>query len=218
MLGIMVQDKSEVGFYEQSQKVVKLLLTLTTSLGTVMVPRMASTFAKGDKEQLKRYMYRSFSFVFFLAFPIMAGLILISGEFVPIFFGQGYEKVIVLINVIVPITLFIGLSNITGTQYLLPTKRQTEFTISVVIGAVANFILNLITIKKYASIGASITTVIAEFLVTAVQFYFVRKEINIKKVLLLSKNNVIAAFVMFITVYMTSKILPLHGIYIIIAQ
>ena len=86
------------------------------------------------------------------------------------------------------------------------------------IGAVANFILNLITIKKYASIGASITTVIAEFLVTAVQFYFVRKEINIKKVLLLSKNNVIAAVVMFITVYMTSKILPLHGIYIIIAQ
>lgn len=218
MLGMMIEDKSEVGFYEQSQKVVKLLLTLTTSLGTVMVPRMASTFAKGDKEQLKRYMYRSFSFVFFLAFPIMAGLILISGEFVPIFFGQGYEKVIVLINVIVPITLFIGLSNITGTQYLLPTKRQTEFTISVVIGAVANFILNLITIKKYASIGASITTVIAEFLVTAVQFYFVRKEINIKKVLLLSKNNVIAAFVMFITVYMTSKILPLHGIYIIIAQ
>ena len=92
MLGIIIEDKSEVGFYEQAQKVVKLLLTLITSLGTVMVPRMASTFAKGDKEQLKKYMYSSFSFVFFLAFPIMAGLILISGEFVPIFFGQVYEK------------------------------------------------------------------------------------------------------------------------------
>ena len=184
MLGIIIEDKSEVGFYEQAQKVVKLLLTLITSLGTVMVPRMASTFAKGDKEQLKKYMYSSFSFVFFLAFPIMAGLILISGEFVPIFFGQGYEKVAVLINVIVPITLFIGLSNIIGTQYLLPTKRQTEFSISVIVGAIVNFILNIIVIKKYASIGASITTVIAEFLVTAVQFYFVRKEIDIKTCLL----------------------------------
>jgi O-antigen/teichoic acid export membrane protein len=218
MLGIIIEDKSEVGFYEQAQKVVKLLLTLITSLGTVMVPRMASTFAKGDKEQLKKYMYSSFSFVFFLAFPIMAGLILISGEFVPIFFGQGYEKVAVLINVIVPITLFIGLSNIIGTQYLLPTKRQTEFSISVIVGAIVNFILNIIVIKKYASIGASITTVIAEFLVTAVQFYFVRKEIDIKTVLRLSKNNIIATVIMFGIVYITTKVLTLHGIYSIIIQ
>lgn len=218
MLGIIIEDKSEVGFYEQAQKVVKLLLTLITSLGTVMVPRMASTFAKGDKEQLKKYMYSSFSFVFFLAFPIMAGLILISGEFVPIFFGQGYEKVAVLINVIVPITLFIGLSNIIGTQYLLPTKRQTEFSISVIVGAIVNFVLNIIVIKKYASIGASITTVIAEFLVTAVQFYFVRKEIDIKTVLRLSKNNIIATVIMFVIVYITTKVLTLHGIYSIIIQ
>ena len=218
MLGIIIEDKSEVGFYEQAQKVVKLLLTLITSLGTVMVPRMASTFAKGGKEQLKKYMYSSFSFVFFLAFPIMAGLILISGEFVPIFFGQGYEKVAVLINVIVPITLFIGLSNIIGTQYLLPTKRQTEFSISVIVGAIVNFILNIIVIKKYASIGASITTVIAEFLVTAVQFYFVRKEIDIKTVLRLSKNNIIATVIMFGIVYITTKVLTLHGIYSIIIQ
>lgn len=218
MLGIIIEDKSEVGFYEQAQKVVKLLLTLITSLGTVMVPRMASTFAKGDKEQLKKYMYSSFSFVFFLAFPIMAGLILISGEFVPIFFGQGYEKVAVLINVIVPITLFIGLSNIIGTQYLLPTKRQTEFSISVIVGAIVNFVLNIIVIKKYASIGASITTVIAEFLVTAVQFYFVRKEIDIKTVVRLSKNNIIATVIMFGIVYITTKVLTLHGIYSIIIQ
>ncbi len=210
MLGIIIEDKSEVGFYEQAQKVVKLLLTLITSLGTVMVPRMASTFAKGDKEQLKKYMYSSFSFVFFLAFPIMAGLILISGEFVPIFFGQGYEKVAVLINVIVPITLFIGLSNIIGTQYLLPTKRQTEFSISVIVGAIVNFILNIIVIKKYASIGASITTVIAEFLVTAVQFYFVRKEIDIKTVLRLSKNNIIATVIMFVIVFIFCGILKIH--------
>lgn len=45
MIGAMVADKSEVGFYEQAQKMVKLLLTIATSLGTVMVPRMASTFA-----------------------------------------------------------------------------------------------------------------------------------------------------------------------------
>ena len=45
MIGAIVDDKAEVGFYEQSQKIVKLLLAIATSLGTVMSPRMASTFA-----------------------------------------------------------------------------------------------------------------------------------------------------------------------------
>lgn len=68
MIGYLVEDKSEVGYYEQAQKIINILITLITSLGVVMVPRMASTFAKGDKEQLKRYMYNSFRFVFFLVF------------------------------------------------------------------------------------------------------------------------------------------------------
>ena len=128
MIGKMVEDKSEVGFYEQAQKVVKILLTFVTSLGTVMVPRMANTFAKGDNEQLKKYMYYSFKFVYFLSFPIMVGLVFVSKEFVPIFFFFFFYKVVILISVIVPIVLFIGLSNLIGTQYLLPTKKQKSFT------------------------------------------------------------------------------------------
>ena len=45
-----------------------------------------------------------------------------SDLFVPKFFGQGYDRVALIINVISPIILFIGMSNVIGTQYLLPTK------------------------------------------------------------------------------------------------
>lgn len=218
MIGYIIEDKAEVGFYEQAQKIVKLLLTIVTSLGTVMVPRMASTYAKGDNEQLKKYMYNSFRFVFILAFPIMAGLLLVSSEFVPIFFGEGYERVIILINVILPIILFIGLSNILGTQYLLPTKKQKQFTISVTIGAIVNFILNLFAIKKYGALGASITTTIAEFVVAAIQFYFVRDIIKIKSVLKLSKNYVLSTIIMFVVVYFTGMIIKLDGVILIITK
>ena len=75
MIGKLIQDKSEVGFYEQGQKVIRLLLTIITSLGVVMIPRVANTFANGDKEKINEYMKMSFRFVFFLAFPIMFGII-----------------------------------------------------------------------------------------------------------------------------------------------
>lgn len=197
MIGMIIEDKSEVGFYEQAQKTVKILLTIATSLGTVMVPRMASTFACGDKEKLNEYMNKSFQFVLLLAFPLMFGIVSISNKFVPIFYGAGYDKVVHLINIISPIIILIGLSNVIGTQYLLPTKKQKEFTISVTIGAIVNFLLNSILIRLYYSIGASIATVIAEATVTSIQFYFVRKQFSFLNIMRLSYKYFFAALIMF---------------------
>lgn len=203
MIGTIISDKSEVGYYEQAQKVVKMLLTIITSLGTVMMPRIANTFASGNKEKVKEYMKKSFRMVFFFGIPLIFGLISVSDAFVPFFFGSGYEKTGTIMKVISPIILFIGLSNVTGTQYLLPTKRQKEFTISVICGAVVNFIMNSLLIPKYASIGASIGTVIAEFTVTGVQMYYTRKDFEIGKVISLSKNYIIASLIMFVCLLIT---------------
>ncbi len=197
MIGSIITNKAEVGYYEQSQNIVKMLLTIVTSLGTVMVSRMANTFINGEKEKLLEYMKRSFNFVYLLAFPIMFGVIAVSKYFVPIFFGDGYEKVSVLMNIISPILLAIGLSNVIGTQYLLQTKRQKEFTASVVAGAIINFTINMLLIKKYASIGASIGTVIAETFVTIIQFIFVRKEIDTVDIIKLSIKYLISSLIMF---------------------
>lgn len=201
MIGTIIPEKTEVGFYEQSQKIIKMLLTVVTSLGTVMVPRMANTFINGDNKKMQEYMKRSFSFVFFLAIPMIFGVIAVANNFVPLFFGEGYDKVEVLMIIISPILLAIGLSNVIGTQYLLPSKKQKHFTISVVIGAIVNFLINLLLIGKYGAIGASIGTIIAEVAVTIVQFIFIRKEINIFDILKLSIKYIIASIIMFIVIF-----------------
>lgn len=207
MIGAIVEDKSEVGFYEQAQKIIKLLVTITTALGTVMVPRMANTFANGEKEKLKSYMNISFKFVLFLSFPLMFGIISIANKFVPIFYGDGYEKVIYLIIVISPIILAIGLSNVIGTQYLLPTKQQRKYTISVVVGSIVNFIFNMIFINLWKAVGASIATVIAEFTVTGIQLYLTRKEIKVKEIIKIAKKYFIAGIIMFIVSIIISMLI-----------
>ena len=197
MIGALVADKAETGYYEQGQKVIRLLLTVVTSLGVVMVPRMASTFISGDNEKIKDYLKMSFRFVFFLAFPIMFGITSIAESFVPVFFGEGYDKVVILISIISPILLLMGMANVLGTQYLLPTKRQKEYTISVLIGLTVNFILNYILIKQYASIGASIATVISELVVVVIQYQYIKKDINFKTLLNLAWKYLVAGLTMF---------------------
>ena len=207
MIGSIIIDKAEVGYYEQSQKVIKMLLTIVTSLGTVMVPRMANAYVNSNKKQLKEYMQRSFNFVFLLAFPMILGIISISKNFVPLFFGTGYDKVVVLMNIISPILLAIGLSNVIGTQYLLQTKKQKKFTISVVIGAVTNFTINILLIKRYGAIGASIGTVIAEAFVTIIQFWFIREDFNIKEIIKLTEKYLISSVIMFISCIFIGRII-----------
>ena len=212
MIGALVLDKTETGYYEQGQKVIRLLLTVVTSLGVVMVPRMASTYASGDNEKIKNYMKMSFRFVFFLAFPIMFGITSISAEFVPVFFGSGYDKVVILINIICPILILMGMANVLGTQYLLPTKRQKEYTFSVTIGVVVNFVLNYILIKQYASIGASIATVLSELIVVIIQFQYIKKDISFKNLLQMAWKYFTAGVVMFVGCFGVRLILKINAI------
>lgn len=196
MIGRIITDKSEVGFYEQGQKIIRVLLTLVTSLGIVMMPRMANIFASGDKEKIVDYMKKTFKFVFFLAFPIVFGLISVSESFVPIFFGEGFEKVAILINVISPTIILTGMANVIGTQYLLPTKKQKEYTITLTIGLIINFILNYILINLYNSVGASIATVASELVVVIAQMYVIRKEIKPMEIIKLSYTYIFAGLIM----------------------
>lgn len=198
MLGYLSNNMVEVGFYEQSQKIVKMLLMIVTALGIVMLPRISNAFSKNDKEQIEYYIQKSFRIVLLISFPMTLGICSIIKDFVPIFFGIGYEKVSILILTISPILIISGINNIIGIQYLLPTNRQNQYSIAVVVGAASNFIVNLFVLAKFQAIGACVATVIAEFIILIVQILFVKKDLNLKNYIKIIPKYLIASVIMFI--------------------
>ena len=204
MLGRMITDKTEVGYYTQSQKIIKTLLIVVTALGTVMLPRIASKFSEKDTIAIKVYIRKSFQLLFLIAFPIMLGIVGITNEFVPLFFGEGYDKCVLLMNMLCPVILFIGMSNVIGMQYLLPTKQQTKFTTSVTIGAIINFIINLLLIPKFGGVGATIGTISAELCVTLYQMISTRKELDYKRIFKPIFKYILASLIMFLAIFKLS--------------
>lgn len=195
MIGIF-SNSYENGYYEQGLMLSKTVLTLVTSLGAVMIPRMGYHYNRGENEELKKLMYQSYKFVWFLGIPLCFGVMGIAANVVPWFYGDGFLKLITLLPILCFLIPIIGLSNVTGIQYLVTTKREKILTISVCVGAVVNFFLNLVLIPLWSSIGAAIASVIAELVITSVQFVFVRKEISVAKVLSCSWKYFIAGGVM----------------------
>lgn len=205
MIGLITDSSYENGYYEQALKISKMLLALVTALGTVMVPRIGYLFGNGSEEDIQRYMYRGYRFVWFLGIPMCFGIIMSAGNIVPWFFGTGYDKVIPLLQILSLLILAIGINNVTGIQYLIPTKKQNIFTKTVIIGAVTNFCLNMILIYFFKSIGAAIASVTAESVIAIVQLIIVRKELSPVHVLKEGIHYFIAGAVMVLALIPITK-------------
>ena len=131
-------------------------------------------------------MYRSYRFVWLLGIPLCLGLISISSNLVPWFYGEDFLDIAILLNVLSFLILAIGINNVTGMQYLMPTGRQNTFTFTVVIGALVNFVLNNLLIPRWYSVGAALSSVTAETVIAVIQIIIVRKEINPIKIIMCS--------------------------------
>jgi len=204
MVGNITGNMSEVGYYEQAQKIVKALMLVVTALGTVMSSRIANTYALKKDNEIKKYLEKSFNAVWFLGIPITLGLIAITPKMVPWFYGDGFNSVIPLLIATSPIILIIGLSNVTGSQYLIQVGNQRVFTISVTTGAVVNVIFNFILINMLGTIGAVISSNLAEISVLVVQLYYLREKIKIKNIFKNSWKYIISGIIMSIVVYAIS--------------
>lgn len=201
MIGIFAVDTyNENAYYEFAQNIVRSCLFICTALTTVSSPRISFSIASHDYEQMRNRLYFSYRFVWFTALPICVILWFIAPVFVPAYFGPGYDKVAILIRVLCPLVPIIGLSTTSGNQFFMPMDYVKFQSISLITGSIVNICLNLILIPKYASIGASIASVIAEFSVSTMQLVFIHHcdQLKIWKILGSSFKYIIACIVMII--------------------
>lgn len=180
LIGVITKVDAENGNYEYAEKLVKMALTIIVSLGTVMVPRNTKEFSSGNFEQGRKNIINSLSFVFFLGLPLMFGMTAVSDNLIPWYLGPGYNKAANLVKILSPIIVIIGMSNVFGLQYLIPTGRDAKFTKAIIVGAVVNFTLNLVLIRQFASYGAAIATIIGESVVTVIMFNMVKDELRLQ--------------------------------------
>ena len=212
LLGLL-GSYSDVGIYEQGQKLTSILLTVVSSLGAVMLPRVANLLSERKEKEAQNMVRFSFILYNLIIFPMIFGLIAINEIFVKLFLGQNFQDVKYVLYIIVFNIMFIGWTNILGYQVLVVRNKNKEFMLSTTIPAIVSVAVNIAVIPFFGYIGASITSVVVEFLVFAIQWYYSRNIIN--KNLLFNKDlaKIICSSLVMFGVVMTCKmILGLDGI------
>lgn len=200
MLGSL-STTTELALYDYSQRIIQILITLISSVGVVLMPRVANIISNGNNIKVKELIYKSFSYISYISIPMALGLMATANSFIPWFLDKDFINVGNLIVMTGIIIIPVSWANIIGVQYLIASKREEKYIISIIIAAIINFLFNIILIRNFGAIGASISLILAEWIGVIIQFILVRKELNIKKMFNSVKIYLIAAIPMSIVVF-----------------
>lgn len=173
LLGFM-QGNEEVGYYNAAYRIKDVMVSIITSLGAVLLPRLSYYIENNMQDKFNDIVSKSIQFIFILSLPLVVFCILFAKPSVLILAGSAYSGSIVPLQVLALIIFIVGLSNLTGIQMLIPLKKEKYLCYSVVIAAVINMVLNLILIPQYGAVGAAISVMIAEASILIYQIYVLK--------------------------------------------
>ncbi|MDA2637643.1 oligosaccharide flippase family protein [Bacillus cereus] len=213
-----ISGETEVGYYNQANKIIKLALGVITSLGTVLLPRMASEFSKGNISQIKMYTKYTLQFVLMITLPMTFGMMAIAPNFVTWFLGEGYSEVATLIILMSPVIVFVGLANIFGLQILIPTNQSNKYSIAVTVGAVLSLIINLILVPSYGSIGTVMALLVAELIGALILMFYAREYFIMSYFMKLFYRYCILSIGVYISVILVGSIMSCSPILITLIQ
>ena len=198
MLG-MISSREEVGLYESSEKILRVPMAIIEALGVVMQPRMSNLVSKQAEESyMSDVLKKSIILTMFFSTMIGFGIMTVSEDFVPVFYGTGFEKCSVLFRVLLPSCMFLAFTNVFKSQYLLPRKKDKEYIVALFTGAGVNLVVNLLLIPHHASVGAAIGTLLAEASVCCIIGFMVYREIRFSEYLILCTPFLFAGIAMFL--------------------
>lgn len=219
MLG-QLSSIDEVGFYEYSERVCKMPLTIVTALGTVMLPRMASLYACDDptaESAAGRYIEKSVVLEAFAGCGMGAIIAGSSFYIANVFFGPSFGDCAPLLAILAGIIPIMSISNVFGSQCLLARGKDMSYTAAVTCGAISNIILNLILIPRLAALGAAVATLFAELVVLFSEGIMLRQFIDMPRTLLHCLPFVLAFALASVGVYLITGILNESWLSLILA-
>lgn len=205
MIGAITESESQNGYYEQATKIIRMIESLLFSLNTVMSARQSYLFGEGRIGEVKEKIQKSFEYLFALAIPFMFGIMGVAENFVPWFFGKGYQPVVLLLILMSPLPFVISISNILGSQYLTPSGQRARSSKGIIAGATINFILNAALIPRFGANGATLASVAAEFVISMIYVHMSKGFISWKQIWQVAWKKMLAGLIMFLAVWMIGR-------------
>lgn len=211
MLSMMVGDTA-VGIYSAAYRVSETFLFIPSILMSSLFPLMSRFFENSNKTLAYSY-EKSIKYLFLLAFPMAAGVTILSDEIIQTIYGDNFKSSIAALQILIWATAIIFVNYATGSLNV-STNKQRFVMYYTGIGAIGNILLNYILIPKYSYTGASVATVLTELAILIVTAYGMPSFISRKRLVYNNLPSIVATIIM--AIFLLNGLKSYFGLFAII--
>lgn len=203
----------EVGLYAATYKIMWMVMSFQPILSRVFFPLIAesSVSEKGSQKDSRLYL----EILMFLAFPLIAGGIVVAEPLTQLLIGEKYAGSGLLLAMLLPNVLAGGLSSYYAGMKLVAKNRNREYVISVTTGAVVNLVLNLIFIPMWGAKAAAVMTCLSQFAVAGVAAYY-GSDAELSELWRAARLPFILSIFMLLFLYLVNMALPVLNVLVVV--
>ena len=173
----LMKTSEAVGVYGLSYKILESLTFFPAMIVGLAMPLMSKTFST-DRRKFYSIVQRTLNFLIIIVTPLAIGTLFTSEKIIHLVGGsKGFSDSPMVLNILVFAIAMIFLGAL-FSNVIIAANRQKFLAWIYFLGAAVNVIANFIFIPKYSYYGAAATTVLTEFLVTALMIIAIIKTIK----------------------------------------
>ena len=219
LLGYLDPLKKAVGAYSVGVKGIDIVITLTTSLFVVFMPKAHYYYNKENKWAYNNLLRYSFNITFFIAIPAIATMATMATPITALISGSSdsasgqYTNANIVLMILAVMMLSYSICDTIYTQILLPAKKEKNYLIALVAGVILNIggslLFGLVFFKETPVIGVAIATAIADIIIAmyliASTWTYSRKAIfQFNNLKILIAGALVAIFAYFFSPFLTN--------------
>lgn len=159
-------DNTQVGYYTTAFKVYMVVLGLFSAFTNVILLRMSTLLAQGEKDRFQQLVDKSFRAMCTFSIPMIVCSIILAPQIIYVLSGPGYEGAVTPMRIIMPAALFVGIAQVLAIQILTPMKKDRVLFIASIIGAIVSMAINMALVSALQSVGSAVVLLCSEIAVT----------------------------------------------------
>jgi len=204
----------DLGYYTLAYKILLFpVQNLSAVIGRVSFPAMASI--QNDNPRIANAYLHINKAIAMISFPLMLGVMALADPFVKTAFGEQWQPMIILIQILAPVGLMQSIISPVGQIYLSKGRADLMFQLVIISGLLT--ILSFVIGLQWGIVGVSVAYAVITFALAYVELYIPFRLIDLK-VLTLSKvcaRPFVNSIIMFVLMITLNSILPQYKLGIV---
>lgn len=181
-----------VSMYYIPYYIVSTLSAIPYSIINVSIPRLSYIIANETKEGYEISLNKIISSLSFIVLPMCMGVFALANEVIYIYAGEKYMACVPVLMISCVIRILLSVESVLTNLVMYPNNQEKNLLKFSLSCGLLNLILNLLLVyfKILSPFASMVTTIIVEFTLIIIEYYYTRKKLNIKPQFI-SKQNLI---------------------------